>query len=207
VGGFLGALLTGVFASWVLWNNANGNVPEKAVGALTAAWPAGLTGQLWAQLVAALVAAGYAFGATVVLVKVIDAVWGFSVDARDEAEGLDVTQHGEVGFDVGGATLEEVPEIHPPEPRPARVPPDGLGRFTVVVEGPPREELLHAWSGLCQASSTPVSPDFRAVYDHVTTVQGNRFRFRGGDRSLMREHLQRLFQDVLGTAVRAHVEE
>jgi hypothetical protein len=41
----------------------------------------------------------------------------------------------------------------------------------------------------------------------VTTVQGNRFRFRGGDRVLMRGQLQRLFQDRLGSAVKTHVEE
>ena len=32
------------------------------------------------------------------------------------------------------------------------------------------------------------------VYPFVTTVQGNRFRFRGGDPALMKESLQRLFQ-------------
>ena len=206
VGGFLGALLTGVFASWVLWNNASGNSPGKPLGTLEAPWPVGLLGQFGAQLIAALVAAIYGFGATVVLVKAIDLLWGFGVDARTEAEGLDVTQHGEVGFDLGGATLEEVPETHMPEPRAARVPPDGKGRFTVVVEGPPPRELLQAWSGLCQANAKP-SPDFRAVYAHVTTIKGNHFRFRGGDRAQMREHLQRLFQDVLGTSVRTHVEE
>ena len=41
----------------------------------------------------------------------------------------------------------------------------------------------------------------------MTTVQGNRFRFRGGDRVLMKGHIQRLFQDSLGTAVQAHVED
>ena len=41
----------------------------------------------------------------------------------------------------------------------------------------------------------------------MTTVQGNRFRFRGGDPGLMRENLQRLFQDRLnGTAIRTYVE-
>ena len=37
--------------------------------------------------------------------------------------------------------------------------------------------------------------------------QGNRFRFRGGDSKVMRENLERLFQDRLeGSAIRAHVE-
>jgi Amt family ammonium transporter len=207
VGGFLGALLTGVFASWVLWNNAQGNDPGKPLGSLQAGWPAGQTGQFGLQVVAALVAAGYSFVVSLVLVKVIDKVWGFTVKAAAESEGLDVTEHGEVGFDLGGAALEEVSETRMPEPRPALVPPNGVGRFTVVVEGPSTTELRNAWSGLCQANNTAPSAEFRAVYPHVTTVQGNRFRFRGGDRVQMREHLQRLFQDTLSTSVRAHVEE
>jgi Amt family ammonium transporter len=148
VGGFLGALLTGVFASWVLWNAAQGNTQAKEVGTLTAAWPAGMATQLGAQILAAVVAAVYAFGLTFVLVKVIDAVWGFGVKPEAEAAGLDVAEHGETGFDLAGAAQEEVPEMRLPEPRPAMVPPDGKGRFTVVVEGAPVKELLHTWSGL-----------------------------------------------------------
>ena len=41
----------------------------------------------------------------------------------------------------------------------------------------------------------------------VQRSQGNRFHFRGGDRSLVRTSLQRLFQDRLGDSVQAHVEE
>jgi Amt family ammonium transporter len=206
VGGFLGALLTGVFASWVLWNDAAGNTPVKDLGTLNSAWPGGLAGQFGAQLVAALVSVVYSFGVSLVLVVVIDKLWGFSAKPQAESQGLDVSEHGEVGFDLGGPTLEEVSETHMPEPRPAMVPPPSKGRFTVVVEGPPAAELLHAWSGLCQANGKQPLPDFRAVYPNVTTVQGNRFRFRGGDRAQMREHLQRLFQDLLGTSVQAHVE-
>jgi ammonium transporter, Amt family len=206
VGGFVGALLTGVFASWALWNNAQGKTPPEDLGKLSAAWPAGLAAQLAVQVLAAVVAAGYAFLMTVVLVKVIDAVWGFALSAEAESVGLDRAEHGEVGFDLGGATLEEFPEVRPPEPRPALMPRDGVGRYTVVVEGPAQKELLRAWSKLCQAGAEP-SAEFRAVYPYVTTVQGNRFRFRGGDRVLMKGHLQRLFQDSLGTAVHAHVED
>jgi Amt family ammonium transporter len=206
LGGFLGVLLTGVFASWALWNNAQGNAPAQPLGTLTAAWPAGLAGQLTVQVLAAVVAAGYGFLMTVVLVKVIDRAWGFQLSAEAEGVGLDRAEHGEVGFDLVGPTLEEVPETRPPEPRPALVPRDGLGRYTVVVEGPAPKELLQAWSKMCQAGMPP-SPEFRAVYPFVTTVQGNRFRFRGGDRVLMKGHIQRLFQDSLGTAVQAHVED
>jgi ammonium transporter, Amt family len=86
------------------------------------------------------------------------------------------------------------------------VPPDGQQRFTVVVEGAKNGDLIHAWSNLCQAGPRPPAPEFKAVYPFVTTVQGNRFRFRGGDPKDMRANLERLFTDQLGAAVRAHVE-
>ena len=41
----------------------------------------------------------------------------------------------------------------------------------------------------------------------MTTIQGNRFRFRGGDPVVLRESLERLFQDRLdGLAIKTHVE-
>ena len=64
---------------------------------------------------------------------------------------------------------------------------------------------MRAWSDLCQAGSAPPDPAFRAVYPHVTTVQGNRFRFRGGDPAVIRDSLQQLFEKRLHTPVRAQV--
>jgi ammonium transporter len=209
VGGFLGALLTGVFASAFLWNNAQGNSPPWDLGELfkdQAYVAGGRTAQVLVQLVAALAAAIYGFVVSGILVKVIDLAIGFNADAREEGAGLDVSQHGEVGFDLG-PSLEQVPEAAPAEPRPADVPPRLGGRFTVVVEGAPPAELMHAWSSLCQTGNGPPPADFRAVYPFVTTVKGNRFRFRGGDRNEMRAHVQRLFQDRLGAAVQTHIEE
>jgi hypothetical protein len=200
VGGFLGAVLTGVFASTILFQAGSGStdpVGKLADGRMT---------QVAIQLVAALVAVGYSFGVSLVLVKGIDLVWGFTLDPQSEVEGLDRSEHGEVGFDLGPA-LEQTYEGPEPQPRPATVPPNGQKRFTVVVEGASNGDLIHAWSNLCQVSPKPPSPEFKAVYPYVTTVQGNRFRFRGGDPAAMRENLQRLFQDNLdGTPVRAHVE-
>jgi Amt family ammonium transporter len=208
VGGFLGALLTGVFASYTLWLAATGNDPKQytEVGKLTGDWSAGRGAQLGVQVLAATVSAIYAFGMSLVLVKVIDVLWGFSVTAEAENQGLDRAEHNEVGFDFGLGALEEVPETRPPEPRPATMPPNGHGRYTIVVDGPQQAELMHAWSEMCQTGK-PAPAAFRAVYPYVTTVQGNRFRFRGGDRVKMRTHLQDLFQDSLGETVHTHVEE
>jgi ammonium transporter len=199
VGGFLGAVLTGVFATASLWQAGGGNLP---LGALND----GRMAQIVVQLIAALVAVGFAFAVTLVLVKLIDALCGgFCLDTRAETEGLDRAAHGEVGFDLGPA-LELAPERPMVEPRPAMVPPDGRQRFTVVVEGVDPDVLTTAWSALCQAGAAPPSPEFLAVYPYVTTVQDNRFRFRGGDPQRLRESLARLFQQTAGGTVRAYVE-
>jgi ammonium transporter len=200
VGGFLGAVLTGVFASAVLYQHGIGNTDP--VGTLAD----GRLAQVMVQLLAAVVAVAFSFVVSLVLVKGIDLTWGFCLEPRSEGEGLDRCEHGEVGFDLGPA-LESVAEQAPHEPRPATVPPDGQQRFTVVVEGAKNGDLIHAWSDLCQAGPKPPEPEFRAVYPFVTTVQGNRFRFRGGDPSLMRKNLERLFQNHLeGLPIRTHVE-
>jgi hypothetical protein len=191
VGGFLGAVLTGALASAALYKAGSGSdLPATNV-------------QI--QLVAALAASVYAFAATFVLVKGIDRAWGLCLDARSENEGLDRCQHGEVGFYLGPEL--EVALDQPQEPRPATVPPNGQKRFTVVVEGPKNGDLIHTWSQLCQAGPKPPAPEFKAVYPYLTTVQGNRFRFRGGDPTAMRQNLQRLLQDNLnGTPIRTYVE-
>ncbi len=196
IGGFLGAVLTGVFCSTAI--NKGG-----ADGLLS-----GAPGQVVTQLIAALVSAALAFGLSLVLVKLVDILIGFTTDADAESAGLDQTEHGEVGFDFGLA-FESVPGTSAVthEPRPAIVPPNGHTRFTVVVEGADTGALTHTWSDLCQTGAEPPPPQFRAIYPFVTTVQGNRFRFRGGDPKRMSENLRLLFQHKLGgSAVNVHVE-
>jgi hypothetical protein len=146
-----------------------------------------------------------AFVGTALLVKVIDIVWGFCLDDREETLGLDQVAHGEAGFDFG-PSLDGGVETHAAEPRSATVPPDGLERFTVVVEGADSDKLIHVWSGLCLAGNIKPDSEFLAVYPYLTTVQGNRFRFRGGDAALLRDNLQKLFQKHLGGAVRAQID-
>lgn len=201
VGGIIGAILTGVFVSSVLYKDGFGNSSDP--GKLAD----GRLAQISAQLIATGVAIAYSFIVTLVLVVLIERTIGFSLDTRSESEGLDRCQHGEVGFDLGPA-LDTVPERPLPEPRPAAVPPNGaVRRFTVVVEGAPVEAVRRAWADLCQAGPTPPPADFQAVYPYLTTVQGNRFRFRGGDQHELRLQLQRLLTDKLdGAAVRTYVE-
>jgi len=41
----------------------------------------------------------------------------------------------------------------------------------------------------------------------VTTITGNKFRFRGGDAVLLKDKIKKLFEDALpGTTIRTHVE-
>ncbi|HEY7328286.1 MAG TPA: ammonium transporter [Gemmataceae bacterium] len=190
VGGFLGAVLTGLLCTKAI-NDAGADASLD---------------QFKTQLLAASVAVVFAFCVTLVLVKVIDSIWGFCLEPQTEIEGLDRTQHGEVGFDAGTA-YEQVPETPPAEPRPATVPPNGKGRFTVVLDGTSPRELLHTWSELCQAGPQPAPAEFRAVYPFVTTIEGNRFHFRGGDPGTLSSTLTRLFESRLyGKKLQARVE-
>jgi Amt family ammonium transporter len=212
VGGLIGAILTGAFASWALWLAATGkpvvtdNGPTE-MGVITGPFPTGLGAQVIVQLIASAVAGAYGFVGTLILVKILDVTVGFAMPADEENIGTDRIEHGEVGFDYGlGASLDEAPETRMPEPKAASVPPDGKERFTVVVEGINENELMEVWSRLCQAGSTHPE-EFKAIYPLVTTVKGNRFRFRGGDHFNTRSNLKRLFESELNTTVQTHIEE
>jgi Amt family ammonium transporter len=89
VGGALGAILTGVFASAV-WGGTDGLV--------------GGNGDLFVEnLIGVLAAAAYSILVTFVILKVIDATVGLRVSNDEESEGLDTNLHGEEGYHMGGA--------------------------------------------------------------------------------------------------------
>jgi hypothetical protein len=194
----LGALLTGVFANLIYWQAGAG--VSDALGKLTTGEER--MAQIVAQITAAAVSAGFAFIGTAVLVKLIDVSCGFCLDAREENEGLDRVAHGEAGFDFG-PSIDSFVEHSIPEPRAAMVPAGGQDRFTVLVDGADDDKLIRVWSALCQTGPQPPEPEFLAIYPFLTTVQGNRFRFRGGEPGKMRDNLQLLFQRHLGGNVRA----
>jgi hypothetical protein len=80
-------------------------------------------------------------------------------------------------------------------------------RFTVVVDGVDTGNLQKTWSELCTTGAVPAGSDFKAVYPHLTKIQGNRFQFRGGDPDAMRDHLEHLLQDMTqNTGLTARVE-
>jgi ammonium transporter len=187
IGGFLGAVLTGLFCSTAV-NSAGADAGME---------------QFKNQLVASVVSALMAFILSAFIVKLIDLAMGFTVSDQEETEGLDRVEHGESGFDFGLA-FESVSAVGH-EPRAAVLPPNGAKQFQVVVEGAESNELLKTWSDLCQPS-TSVDPNFKVVYPHMTTVQGNRFRFRGGDPERIRGSLQKLFENRLSKSVKTRVE-
>jgi ammonium transporter len=190
VGGFVGAILTGVFASAILYKAGSGaDLPPATLGGSE-------VHRVVVQLVAALVATVFSFVVTAGLVKVIDMTMGFTLKPEDERDGLDYAVHGEAAFDFGLAA-EQSSAADVPEPRSALVPPSQGNRFTVVLEGGNNGELMHVWSELCKASEQPPTSEFRSVYPHVTTVQGNRFRFRGGDPGSISSNLAKLFEKQL----------
>jgi Amt family ammonium transporter len=86
VGGIIGALATGVFAT----TSVN---PGGADGLLY-----GNPALLGIQAIAVVVAAGYAAIVSFVILKVIDATIGLRVSSDEEEKGLDVTQHGEAAY-------------------------------------------------------------------------------------------------------------
>ena len=90
VGGFVGAVLTGVFAEV---RTFPGGDPVGANGLI-----AGNPKQVGVQLLACAAAGIYAVVVTWVILKVIDKTVGLRVTDGDEREGLDTSQHGEEGY-------------------------------------------------------------------------------------------------------------
>jgi Amt family ammonium transporter len=89
IGGTIGALLTGIFATKEVNDLFNG----KPLGAVD-----GNASQVMNQAVAVLVAWGLAAVGTWIILKVCDAVTGVRADAQEEIEGLDLSMHGEEGY-------------------------------------------------------------------------------------------------------------
>jgi len=86
VGGTLGAILTGVFAT------------SSVNSAITGGALYGNPGQLWIQLVGVLAAWVFSFAISMGLLFGIKAVMGLRVDEDAEIRGLDLAEHNEEGY-------------------------------------------------------------------------------------------------------------
>jgi Amt family ammonium transporter len=90
-GGTVGALLTGVFATYLINPVFGKGVPTG-----------GIDGH-WSQVLNQLTAVGMAWGisivGTLILLFVVDKIIGLRVAHEHEVSGLDLSQHGEEGYD------------------------------------------------------------------------------------------------------------
>jgi Amt family ammonium transporter len=94
-GGTLGAILTGIFASSAInpiFKDANG--VARASGAIDGNWH-----QVLNQLMGVAIAWVISIVGTLIVLKIVDATIGLRVTTEHESEGLDLTQHGEEGYD------------------------------------------------------------------------------------------------------------
>jgi Amt family ammonium transporter len=87
VGGFVGSILTGVFATQFVTGDGG------AQGALYGDWK-----QLGIQTFVSLAAVVFSAVMTFVLFKIVDKTVGLRVTAQQENIGLDISQHGEIGY-------------------------------------------------------------------------------------------------------------
>jgi len=89
VGGTLGAILTGVFATRACWNIDDG----QPLGLIE-----GESRVLIGQIVATVVTWIFSIVVTFILLKIIDVTIGLRVTQENEIRGLDLTEHGEEGY-------------------------------------------------------------------------------------------------------------
>ena len=97
--GFFGILFIGFFAQ-ESWNGVSDGLLY------------GNAAQLGDQALAALAAPTYAFVATFVLLKLVGAVMPLRASEREEAGGMDVTQHGEEAYVTGEGAILLLPDDH-----------------------------------------------------------------------------------------------
>jgi ammonium transporter, Amt family len=95
VGGTWGALATGLFATKL--------VNDGGADGLFYGNP----GQLWTQILAVVATMALAVVGTAVILKVVDAIVGLRVSDEDEEAGLDLSQHSETAYSMGGGAYGE----------------------------------------------------------------------------------------------------
>jgi Amt family ammonium transporter len=95
IGGTLGAILTGVFASSAI----NPIFKDSAGNTLPSGLIDGNGRQVLNQAGGVAIAWVISIVGSLVLLKLVDMVIGLRVSHEEEVEGLDLTQHGEEGYD------------------------------------------------------------------------------------------------------------
>ncbi len=88
IGGIVGALCTGLFASTLV-------NPAGANGLFF-----GNPGQFVTQVIAVVVTLVYSFVISYILFKILDATMGLRVSTENEVRGLDISEHAEIGYSL-----------------------------------------------------------------------------------------------------------
>ncbi|SFS36152.1 ammonium transporter [Saccharopolyspora flava] len=89
VGGLMGTLLVGLFAS------------AEAPAGVAGLFYGGGVDQLWRQAVGAFAVLIYSFVLSLILALIVKATIGFRLSEEDEAEGVDETEHAETAYHFG----------------------------------------------------------------------------------------------------------
>jgi Amt family ammonium transporter len=95
-GGTIGALLTGVFAT----NAVNDGLKDPAGKLLPLGMIDGNSGQVLNQALGVLISWALAIVGTLIILKICDTLLGVRVSPEQELEGLDVSMHGEEGYNL-----------------------------------------------------------------------------------------------------------
>ena len=90
VGGLAGSILVGVFAT--------SDAPAGVNGLLFG----GGFDQLNRQVIASVAVLAYSFIVTFLIAKIIDKTIGFRISPEAEAKGIDLSEHAESAYELGG---------------------------------------------------------------------------------------------------------
>jgi Amt family ammonium transporter len=85
IGGIVGAIGTGIFAS-------------SSLGGIGYAEGVNMAGQVWTQFLAVVVTIVWCGVISAILYKIVDAIVGLRPTVENESQGLDLTSHGEVAY-------------------------------------------------------------------------------------------------------------
>jgi Amt family ammonium transporter len=212
VGGTLGAILTGVFATSkvnpaITDLTAGGSAKDATsiIGSLPGGLIEGHASLVLAQLLAVLATIALAAVGTLAILFIVNLITPVRAKADDEILGMDLSQHRERAYAIGGGDALSAAASVMADPKSAAQPPTQASRFTVVLEGVNEQAAIERWRSLCLQRDSAPGVAFTSVYSQLSTVRHLRFRFRAGDREQIRANLERLFADM-GPNVKARIE-
>jgi Amt family ammonium transporter len=195
VGGTIGALLTGVFATALV----NPAIKDLALGT-----PGGVVDGhwklVWQQAAGVGVTIVFAGVATLAILMVVNFIWPLRASPNEETLGMDLSQHRERAYVLSGGEAVAAAAAVMAEPRAADAPPTSVQRFTIILDHVSEQQVERRWRELCRR----ISVDGNAVSTLTLTptpitVRGTRFRFLTDNQHTpenVRAQLESLFSDL-----------